>query len=87
MTAPKRVDRMIGLLALAFLGARLVGKQHTHREGPPRRKSHGRCQRSRFRYGIDRFRAMARSTPESFPPLCPIDECPSVMEWHPLVCI
>jgi hypothetical protein len=65
VTAPKRVERLIGLLALAFLWARLVGEQRTHREGPPRRKSHGRRQRSRFRYGLDRLRSiLATPTPQ-----------------------
>jgi hypothetical protein len=55
LTAPDRIERLIGLLALALVWARLVGERRTQREGPPRRKSHGRRQRSRFRYGLDRL--------------------------------
>lgn len=66
VTAPKRIERLIGLLALAFVWARLVGERRTRREGPPRRKSHGRRQRSRFRYGLDRLQRIL-TTPKPQP--------------------
>jgi hypothetical protein len=69
VTAPSRIERLIGLLALALVWARLVGEQRTQREGPPRRKSHGRRQRSRFRYGLDRLQRILttpRPQPKAF---------------------
>ena len=69
LTAPDRIERLIGLLALAFVWARLVGECRTGREGPPRRKRHGRQQRSRFRYGLDRLQHILttlRSQPTAF---------------------
>jgi hypothetical protein len=53
LTAPGRIERLLGLLALAFTWARLVGEVRTRRKGPPPRKSHGRRQWSVFRYGLD----------------------------------
>jgi hypothetical protein len=53
VTEPDRVNRLIGLLALAFTWARLVGELRASRDGPPPRKSHGRRQWSVFRYGLD----------------------------------
>ena len=55
VTAPERIERLLGLLALACVWARLVGRKRSEREGPPRRKTHGRRQRSLFRYGLDRL--------------------------------
>ncbi len=42
LTAPDRVQRLIGLLALAFPWTHIVGERRANREGPPRKKSHGR---------------------------------------------
>lgn len=53
LTEPDRVNRLIGLLALAFAWARLVGELRASRDDPPPRKSHGRRQWSVFRYGLD----------------------------------
>ena len=53
LTAPDRVRRLIGLLGLAFAWTSVVGENQASREGPPREKSHGRRQRSLFRYGLD----------------------------------
>ena len=53
VTKPDRMERLLGLLALAFTWARLVGDLRVRREGPPPRKSHGRRQWSIFRYGLD----------------------------------
>jgi hypothetical protein len=66
LTAPDRIERLIGLLALVLVWARLVGERRTQREGPPRRKSHGRRQRSRFRYGLDRLQPIL-TTPRPQP--------------------
>ena len=66
LTAPNRIQRLIGLLSLAFAWTSVVGEKRAHREGPPRRKSHGRRQRSLFRYGLDRLRGIL-NTPEPQP--------------------
>jgi hypothetical protein len=66
LTALDRIERLIGLLALTFMWACLVGECRTWREGPPRRTSHGRRQRSRFRYGLDRLqRILTTPGPQS----------------------
>lgn len=67
LTEPDRVERLIGLLALAFTWARLVGEKRAERHGPPPKKSHGRRVRSLFRYGLDRLRSIF-NTPESQDP-------------------
>lgn len=66
LTAPDRVQRLIGLLALAFAWTHIVGERRARCEGPPRKKSHGRRQRSLFRYGLDRLRGIL-TTPEPRP--------------------
>lgn len=66
LTAPSRVGRLIGLLALAFAWTSIVGERRAGRHGPPRRKSHGRRQRSLFRYGLDWLRGIL-TTPEPQP--------------------
>ena len=63
LTAPDRVERLIGLLALAFGWAHLAGEKRTAREGPPRQKTHGRRARSLFRYGLDWLQSIL-TTPE-----------------------
>ena len=63
LTAPERVGRLIALLGLAFLWARLVGERRAKTDGPPRELSHGRRQRSIFRYGLDRLQHLL-ATPE-----------------------
>jgi hypothetical protein len=55
VTDPEKVENLVGLLALAFGWARLVGEERAAREGPPTTKSHGRKERSMFRYGLDRL--------------------------------
>ena len=55
LTEPDKIERLIGLLSLAFAWARLVGKAHAEQQGPPSTKSHGRKERSLFRYGLDRL--------------------------------
>lgn len=64
LTEPDRVNRLVGLLALAFTWARLTGELRARREGPPPRKSHGRRQWSLFRYGLDELTRLM-TTPES----------------------
>lgn len=66
LTDPDRIQRLLGLLALAFAWTHLVGERRANREGPPRKKSHGRRQRSLFRYGLDRLRKILAS-PEPMP--------------------
>lgn len=63
LTDPSRVERLIGLLALAFSWTRLVGDRRARQEGPPPLKTHGRPERSRFRYGLDRLQSIL-TTPE-----------------------
>jgi hypothetical protein len=55
VTEPGKVENLIGLLALAFGWARLVGEERAARKGGPSVKSHGRKERSLFRYGLDRL--------------------------------
>lgn len=66
LTEPDRIERLIGLLALAFTWTRLVGKHRAQREGPPPLKRHGRRERSLFRYGLDRLQSIL-TTPEPQP--------------------
>ena len=63
VTKPGKSVNLIGLLALAFGWTRLVGEERADREGPPTTKSHGRKERSLFRYGLDRLQNIF-STPE-----------------------
>ena len=63
VTEPDKVENLVGLLALAFGWTRLVGEERAAREGPPTTKSHGRKERSLFRYGLDRLQNIF-STPE-----------------------
>jgi hypothetical protein len=63
LTAPERVEQLIGLLGLAFLWARLVGERRAKTDGPSRKLSHGRRQRSLFRYGPGRLQHLL-ATPE-----------------------
>lgn len=53
VTDPDKVENLIGLLALAFGWARLVGEKRAFSQGGPSIKSHGRKERSLFRYGLD----------------------------------
>lgn len=66
LTEPDRVQRLIGLLALAFGWTWLIGQRRANREGPPRKKAHSRRERSLFRYGLDRLRSIL-ATPEPQP--------------------
>jgi hypothetical protein len=66
LTAPERVERLVGLLALAFAWTHVVGERRAAREGPPRLKPHGRRQRSLFRYGLDLLRGIL-TTPRPQP--------------------
>ena len=53
LSDPAGMQKLIGLLALTFTWARLIGELRTRREGPPPQKSHERRQWSTFRYGLD----------------------------------
>ncbi len=63
VTNPGKIENLVGLLALAFGWARLVGEERAAREGEHSTKSHGRKERSLFRYGLDRLQNIL-STPE-----------------------
>jgi hypothetical protein len=52
MTAPERISRLIGLLALAFVWSHLVG-QWRNKKAPLKTKKHGWLEQSLFRYGLD----------------------------------
>ena len=58
LTAPGRIRRLIGLLAVAFVWSHLVGEKRAETHGPPPRKAHGRRSRSLFRYGLDRLQGI-----------------------------
>ncbi|WP_423816218.1 transposase [Salinibacter ruber] len=58
LTAPDRVDRLIGLLALTFGWTHLAGEKRAAREGPPLEKTHGRRAHSLFRYGLGWLQSM-----------------------------
>lgn len=58
LTAPDRIRRLIGLLAVAFAWSHLVGEKRAEIDGPPPRKAHGRRSRSLFRYGLDRLQGI-----------------------------
>lgn len=55
LTAPDRIRRLIGLLAVAFAWSHLVGEKRAEIDGLPPWKAHGRRSRSLFRYGLDRL--------------------------------
>ena len=58
LTAPDRIRRLIGLMAVAFAWSYLVGEKRTEIHGPPPRKAHRRRNRSLFRYGLDRLQGI-----------------------------
>ena len=58
LTAPGRIRRLIGLLAIAFAWSHLVGEKRAETCGLPPRKAHGRRSRSLFRYGLDRLQGI-----------------------------
>jgi hypothetical protein len=55
LTDEKRLEKLLGLLALAFAWSELVGEWRNRRD-PLQTKKHGRLQKSRFRYGLDYLR-------------------------------
>lgn len=55
VTCPERIERLIGLLALAFCWSHLIGEKRARLHGRPRQLAHGRRERSLFRYGLDRL--------------------------------
>mgnify|MGYP002761544801 CR=1 FL=1 len=55
LTEPDKIERLIGLLSLAFACARLLWDARAELQGPPSTKSHGRTERSLFRYGLDQL--------------------------------
>ena len=57
VTTPERIARLVGLLALAFVWAHLVGQKRHERE-PLKTKNHGWPERSLFRYGPDLLRSI-----------------------------
>lgn len=69
LTNPDRIQRLIGLLSLTFAWTRrseisnIVGEKRAMQEGPPPIKSHGRRERSLFRYGLDKLQSLF-TTPE-----------------------
>lgn len=66
LTEPDRIQRLIGLLSVAFAWTHIVGERRAEREGLPPKKTHGRRQRSLFRYGLDLLQGIL-TTPERQP--------------------
>ncbi len=62
LTDPRKLDLLLGLVALAMVWA---GRIATDLLGPkaPKRKSHGYYQKSWFRTGFDRIRQLLRTDP------------------------
>jgi hypothetical protein len=58
-----RVERLVGLLALAFAWTHIVGEKRAFGQGQPPTKTHGRPERSLFRYGLDWLQSIL-TTPE-----------------------
>jgi hypothetical protein len=63
LTMPDRVERLVGLLALAFAWTHIVGEKRAFCQGQPPTKTHGRPGRSLFRYGLDWLQSIL-TTPE-----------------------
>ena len=63
LTMPDRVERLMGLLALAFAWTHIVGEKRAFCQGRPPTKTHGRPERSLFRYGLDWLQSIL-TTPE-----------------------
>lgn len=55
LTGEKRLEKLLGLLALAFAWSQLIGEWRDQQD-PLDRKAHGRLEKSRFRYGLDYLR-------------------------------
>ena len=55
LTNETRLEKLLGLLALAFAWSRLVGEWRDQRN-PIKIKKHGRREKSLFRYGLDHLR-------------------------------
>lgn len=55
LTGEKRLEKLLGLLALAFAWSFLVGEWR-HQRNPLKTKNHGRREKSLFRYGLDYLR-------------------------------
>ena len=63
LTMPDRVERLVGLLALAFAWTHIVGEKRAFCQGQPPTKAHGHPERSLFRYGLDWLQSVL-TTPE-----------------------
>lgn len=59
---PKRIRKLLGILAFAYTWARLIGLDRKRREGPPRRCPNGYPAKSLFRYGVDRLRELVNNS-------------------------
>jgi hypothetical protein len=59
---PERIRKLLGILAFAYIWARLAGLDREHREGPPKRCSNGHPAKSFFRYGLDRLRELVSNS-------------------------
>jgi len=55
LTDENRLEKLMGLLALAFVWSQLVGEWRDQRD-PIKIKNHGRPEKSLFRYGLDHLR-------------------------------
>lgn len=58
VSEPERIEKLVGLLALAFVWAHRVGEWLDAVVRPLRFKKHGRLERSLFRYGLDHLQSV-----------------------------
>ena len=66
LTMPDRVERLMGLLALAFAWTHIVGDKRAFSQGQPPTKTNGRPEHSLFRYGLGWLQSIL-TTPEPQP--------------------
>jgi len=58
LTEPNRIRKLLGIVALTYSPARIVGLDRKNREGPPRECANGYPEKSLFRYGLDRLKEL-----------------------------
>jgi len=55
MTKPERIEKLVGLLAIACCWAHMID-EWLHKKNPLKKLKHGRKVKSIFRYGLDHLR-------------------------------
>lgn len=61
---PRRIEKLLAMLSLAFIWAHLVGLWRHEHEKKLKVKRHGRLEKSYFRYGLDRLQRLLLLTPD-----------------------